>query len=387
MSLPLRRRLAALGVVGALMVALPLVQVLRFQNAEVQSLLGERAGLDPVARAVEVQRGLLAHADLAADVLRGQTALEPQRLQRQGEVDGRVAALSMALLTGQWERAVQESDALRDDWMLLARQVAARSLDAGESDQAHRLLMEQTLQVIDLVGDSALPHAERGVDRLLPAAATARALPRLAWQLARLSMPGAGNDADSARRDVADAEADLARTLGRLNTALARNEAGHSDLAGASAKAGALADRYIRQLRSLGSRHAETRAAGAAAVRAQFALFRHAHEVAAAALDMQLATAERQRNQLLAALAALGLLALGLAAQVLRLLRNFDTPQAPTPLAAPYEPTQRPAASREAAGRVLQRLRDGDSPAASLLPGAARSVPQRAGESTLPPER
>jgi hypothetical protein len=385
MSLPLRRRLAALGVVGALMVALPLVQVLRFQNAEVQSLLGERAGLDPVAHAVEVQRGLLAHADLAAEVLRGQSALEPQRLQRQGEVDGRVAALSMALLTGQWERAVQESDALRDDWMLLARQVQARSLQASESDQAHRLLMEQTLQVIDLVGDSALPHAERDSDRALPAAATARALPRLAWQLARLSSPAAGSNADSTRRDIADAEADLARTLGRLNTALARNEAGHSELADASAKAGALADRYLRQLRSLGSRHAETRSAGAAAVRAQFALFRHAHEVAAAALDRQLAAAERQRSQLLAALAAMSVLALGLVVQVLRLLRRIDAGH-PSPPGLPYEHSARPAASRVAAGHLMQRLREGEGPAAAA-PVAPPAAPQRTAEPNPPPGR
>ena len=67
----LRRSLAALSLVGAVLVALPVAQLLRYQSAELDALTAGRTRLDPVARAVHVQRGLLAHRDVAAQVLGG----------------------------------------------------------------------------------------------------------------------------------------------------------------------------------------------------------------------------------------------------------------------------------------------------------------------------
>ena len=84
----LRRNLAALSLVGAALVGLPVAQLLRYQAAEMAALADGRAKLDPVARAVHVQRGLLAHRDISAQVLGGQAKLEAERLQRQTEVDG-----------------------------------------------------------------------------------------------------------------------------------------------------------------------------------------------------------------------------------------------------------------------------------------------------------
>lgn len=382
----LRGRLTALGLVGALMVALPLVQVLRYQSAELQTLAGDRAGLDPVLLAVEVQRGLLAHAELAAEVLRGHQALEPQRKTRQRMVDERVQALGGTLAVGPWERAAHESVALSDDWSLLSRQVLERSVNDIESDQAHRLLVEEALQVIDLVGDSSAPRADRGSDMAPPAASTARALPRLAWQLARLTEPAtvAGTAADFAR-ELAAAEADVARTLGVLNTALARDDQPHRELADASASAGAAADRYLMRLRSLGPRDAETRAVGAAAVQAQFALFGRAHAKASALLDEQLAAARQLRRVLLGAMAALALVALALALQLARVLRALAPAAALSP-PAPDEPppagTGRPG-SREEAGRLLQRLREGDERHAA---DRRRRGGHREAQPTLPPE-
>jgi len=78
-----RYKLAALSIVGAAMVALPLAQVLRYQDTELQAALAEQAGLEPVKRAVAVQQGLLAHRDVAGQVLRGQVALETERRARQ----------------------------------------------------------------------------------------------------------------------------------------------------------------------------------------------------------------------------------------------------------------------------------------------------------------
>ena len=158
LSRRLRTRLVALGLVGAAMVGLPLSQLLHRQQDELDRLSARRAVLDPIARAVDTERSLLLHRDAASRMLRGRPDLETERRVRQGEVDDRLMALAIALDIGPSERAVQESDALRGDWSLLARRLLARSLSADDSDQGHRLLVEQTLQIVDLL-DQARPAA------------------------------------------------------------------------------------------------------------------------------------------------------------------------------------------------------------------------------------
>jgi len=168
-------RLAALGIVAAVMVALPLSQLLRRQQAELDQLAARRAVLNPIARAVDTERSLLQHRDAASQVLRGRPELETERRMRQREVDDRLVALAVALTTGPWDRAAQESDALRGDWSLLARRLVARSLSADDSEHGHRLLVEQALQVIDLL-DQAQPG--RSADEASVAVANAhRSLP------------------------------------------------------------------------------------------------------------------------------------------------------------------------------------------------------------------
>lgn len=148
-----RHKFALLGVLGMLMVATPLVDVVRRQSQDLQGLLGARNGLEPVARAVDVQRALLAHRGSAALVLAGRGELEPERLARQHEVDGRLATLTDTLVRGRFAPALDEEAALREDWAALVERIAARRIGAADSDAAHRLLIEQVLQVMDLVGD------------------------------------------------------------------------------------------------------------------------------------------------------------------------------------------------------------------------------------------
>jgi hypothetical protein len=180
----LRHRFAAFSIVGALMIMLPLVQVLRYQAAEIQAVLAERAALDPMAHAVAVQRALLTHRDLAGRVLRGRLSFEPERKRSQGDVDVRLATLAGTLAAGPWERALEESNALGEDWQQLAREVAARRITASASDQAHRLRIEQTLQVIDHVAVTLAPADAGG-----PPTSTvvAQTLPGLARQIATLT--------------------------------------------------------------------------------------------------------------------------------------------------------------------------------------------------------
>ena len=156
------------------MVALPLSLLLRRQQTELDQLAARRAVLDPIARSVDTQRSLLLHRDASGRVLRGQKGVENERRVYQGEVDDRLTALAVALAVGPWERAVQESDALREDWSLLGRRFNEHRLTADESDQGHGLLVEQTLQIIDLL---ELAQAGRKAEPVDQAAATATTLP------------------------------------------------------------------------------------------------------------------------------------------------------------------------------------------------------------------
>ena len=217
-----RARLAALSLLGAAMVAIPLGVVLRYQDAELQTLAARRAGLEPMARAVEVQRSLLVHRDVAATVLRGALALEGERRVRQGEVDDRLTALAVTLVGGPWDRAVRESDALREDWSMLARRLLApRGMSVDDSNRAHRLLVEQTLQVVDLLDLAAAPRS--GSDTSLASAwDTLRLLPRQAARAAD-AQPANAQPAEAWQAQLAGFDASLLATQMALDAALAHN--------------------------------------------------------------------------------------------------------------------------------------------------------------------
>ena len=162
-SRPIARfKLAALSAVGVAMVALPLAQVLRYQGAELQAAMEEQAGLDPVVHTVAVQRSLLAHRDVAGRVLRGQAALEAERLSRQGEVDERVAQLAGALVVVATDRALEESNALREDWALLARQIQRRQITA-QHGHVHLGHSQVGIADTDVEWGLAVAHAVSGV--------------------------------------------------------------------------------------------------------------------------------------------------------------------------------------------------------------------------------
>lgn len=173
-----RIRLALLAAVAALTVALPLGQVLRDQQDELQRIASRRAALDPLVRAVDLQRGLLAHRDVAGQVLRGRSAAEPERRVRQGDVDDRMMTLAVSLTAGPWDRALRESDVMRDDWHALALRIGARRIAADDSDTGHRLLVEQLLVVVDIL--DAARNVGVADERAADALAALHGLPRQA---------------------------------------------------------------------------------------------------------------------------------------------------------------------------------------------------------------
>jgi hypothetical protein len=158
----LRLKYALIGAAGGALIMLPLGQVLQHQGTELTALAAERASLDPFGVALSVQRGVLAHRDAADRVLRGRVALEQERRIRQSELDERLRHLQDTLGAGWWVRALRESQSLSADWQVLARRVSLRQVNPAVSVEAHQLLMEQAVQVMDLI-HAAAPAGSAGV--------------------------------------------------------------------------------------------------------------------------------------------------------------------------------------------------------------------------------
>jgi hypothetical protein len=314
--LRLNHRLAALGVVGVLLCTLPLLLLLRVQGAVLTDTRAAEAALDPLMLAVTVQRALVQHRDLAGAVLRGAVAREPERRQRQTQVDGHVNELGAGLRREGEPRAQGESDALRRDWIELSRRVEERSVAAADSDAGHRLLVEQTLQVIDYItlsaglggGGPALAAlgAEGEAGRAL-AQGVAVALPRLGADIGLLLSADPTSSATHPR--------EIAARQQRLAAALAALPAVGTPLAPAVAALQSSAEHYF----SLQRDSAEPRALAAAAQRLQadeWALYQQAHAALATLLADRRGALQVQRIVLLLSLATLALVAAALLASV-----------------------------------------------------------------------
>jgi hypothetical protein len=173
-----RLKLLLAAALAAASVALPLSPVWRAHSEEIEALAAERALLDPLTRAHMLQRNLLDHADVSTRVLQGRGALEPERRLRQHLVDTELVGLQATLAAGLWTRALGEAQAMAQGWRTLTWQVAQRSIRVPAARDAHQLLVEQTVVVMDLV-TSAAPPERAALLRLAPrqpGAASAAAL-------------------------------------------------------------------------------------------------------------------------------------------------------------------------------------------------------------------
>jgi hypothetical protein len=380
--LSLRRRFAALGLVGALMVLLPLVQVLRYQVQAIDTARAQLAALDPVLLAVAAQRTVLAHRPLAAQVLAGDEQHEPQRRHVQAEVDERVFRLDMALTVHGQVMAATESEALRQDWTTLARQVQARELTVPASESAHRLLVEQLLQVVDLVTLGAHWRDDEAATQAL-AQATQRVLPHVAVALAALPAPGGPAAVVDASAD-APADNAAAQRLQRLFARLHQASVPGQHTGGSQARAAALA---LAQQALRGAQAARTWAAAPATDTAardgalaelhavHATLQPHAQAALAPRLQARVQGLERERLLTLGLTALLAAAGVGLLLSLWPRKARVDAKAVRT-LPADIRPPGAPAmpAPRVETGALLDRLR-----------GVARTPPAEMPSPTLPP--
>lgn len=402
-----RRRFVAFSAVGVLMVCLPLWQVLRYQQSDLQQLAVERALLDPVARAVQVQFGLLAHRTVAAQllqgrllqgrVLQGHSQLEPARHAVQVGVDTQLQTLAQELAQGLWAHAGAETRDLTRDWQALAQRVKAHALSAAQSNEAHSLCVEQAVQVVDLVtmadgvsgGTAPSSHLPGGAF-----ASVARNISRLAAELPAPAIDG-GPQAALAAGDPLAASTHLQRRMLAVRQALAAAAPAATPVATLQP---ALADVERSAQAVMQAAHSPAGASPAAvqaAQRSQVAFFEQALDEHKRALAQRQTTVQQHQLALLVALALLTTTALALLGSLWRRMK-------PAPAVAPLSsagsaqqwsvvgPGQQLAAATDAtatstkaeAQRVLDRLRT-NRPTRTTDPQPAPREPH----DTRPPER
>ena len=380
--LQVRHRFAALGVVGVLMCALPLLLVLRHQSEVLGATGTAQAVLDPIQQAVEVQRSLLVHRDLAGAVLRGASAREPERRRRQTEVDTRLSTLELALRGAFHVRATQEGQALREDWTVLSGRIEQRSLAAADSDAAHRLLVEQTLQIVDDLSLAALDLGGLvGAQAAAWLAPVRQGLPRLSARLGLLVSADAGS-AEAHPREFAAVQQRVTQCLADLRR-LAPSAEGAPALSQALQQLQRQAELYFQQRRD-SAPAAALQTAAAGLLDAQAAVQTLAHHELSTALAARAAAVSGQRRALLFSLAVLAVLGAALGLSLLpppppgagrrdaaARRRRFDAVDSLPPADTPPQ--------RSEAHRLLHKLRQ------STTPGP-RAAPDTQHPHTLPPQ-
>ena len=70
-SMKLWQKFCALGLLGTVMCAVPLVQLVHLKNVDIQVAQDEDAGIDPLRTAVALQLSLQTHRGLSSMVLNG----------------------------------------------------------------------------------------------------------------------------------------------------------------------------------------------------------------------------------------------------------------------------------------------------------------------------
>jgi methyl-accepting chemotaxis protein len=327
------QKFAALAVLGIAMCAMPLTEVVTYKTGEVAVAEAEDAGLDPMRTAVVLQSALQAHRGLSGMALNGNATAEADRQPRQAAVEAQFAKLGKELADLGYAKALTEFRSLKSGWDKLSRQVAAHEITVSQSFEAHSDLVEQNLLLVDRVSDASGLSLDPVAETYFMMTAVADHLPRLAESLAYSRGRGAAllsgkSVGVSERAELALANQTMDRLRKRAEAQIAKaveiNVGLKQALAAPLAAAAAEAARFQEQTTELASNGGLTLEpvsffkAGTVAVDAQYKLLEAATDVLEGLLHKRVHDSTVAHHTLLAELAALALLALGLGIAITR---------------------------------------------------------------------
>jgi methyl-accepting chemotaxis protein len=321
------QKFAALGVIGAIMTALPTYHVIKARNGEIAVAKSEGAGINPVRSAIALQRSLQAHRGYSGIVLSGNAASEGDRKVRANEVAAELATLNKQLVDLAYTLPVDSAKSLKVNWERLQQQVDSRSITPAESYAAHVAMVQASITLIDQVADASGLSLDPVSETYYLMTAMVDHVPRLAEVLAMTRGLGSQllsskeiTSSDRARLSLFTEQAQylLSRGTAQIDKAIGIDPALKPQVA-AMATAAAESDRFFKLVEKelLSGTKPTLNAqdyfrAGTQAVDAQYKLF----DETAIALETKLldrvAATQEARNLLLALLGGLGLISVGL---------------------------------------------------------------------------
>ena len=332
-AMKLWQKFAALGAIGAVMCAVPLLKVVHYKNDELAVARAEADGLDPLRVAVALQLSLQTHRGLASMTLNGKAAAEAERSKRAAEVDAATDKLGAALTAAGYTQAATEAAAFKAAWGKLSQGVRERGLDSMASYEQHKTLIDQNLRVIELTADAAGLSLDPVAETYFLVTALTDHLPRLAEATGSVRGKGSslltGKDIAASDRvaidyDIAKAQYLRGRAADQIAKAADISPAIKQAMAGV-AGADAAADRFFKLAREqlVASAKAtvgvdEFRKIGTTAVEAQYRSIADAGTALEGLLKSRIHDTESERAGLLALLGGLWAVALALGVAITR---------------------------------------------------------------------
>ncbi|HEX5806269.1 MAG TPA: methyl-accepting chemotaxis protein [Macromonas sp.] len=152
--LKVTHRFALLGLLALILALVPTVLFVSAAHGSMQAAQREAQGVAPSKAMLKAIQMIQQHRGLSAMVLTGDTAAQPQRLERQGQVEQALQTLD-ALLAGVQDPTVAAAwSQAQQAWQSLAAQLGAGSLGAAQSFSRHTALVEALFKVSDLLTDA-----------------------------------------------------------------------------------------------------------------------------------------------------------------------------------------------------------------------------------------
>jgi len=222
------QKFAAMAVL-ALAGVLPLVGLMLHDlHANQQAAQAEQQGIAPVGKVLALLRLTQMHRGLSTSWLGGNDGLAANRSARAAEVDQALAAMLASTEAYPGGAMATLRDAVQQQWQALARDVAAKAIDAPVGFARHNLLVATQMQLLAAVADrsSLILDPEAGTYFLV--AAVTQTLPQVSEVLGQSRAMGAlalskkelnpvqRSRLDGATEQMDRLDAELARYFGNI---------------------------------------------------------------------------------------------------------------------------------------------------------------------------
>jgi methyl-accepting chemotaxis protein len=327
------QKFAALGVLGAVMAAIPTQKVVEARNGEIAVAVAEDAGLDPLRLGFDLHSAIDRHRGWTQAWLAGDAAADNERRATAADAVKKFDLLVAELGQQDMKQALAGVKTMRAEWDKLQQQLDAKALSADKMLHAHTALTDLHFVVLEQIADSSGLSLDPVAETYFLMTAMVDHLPRLAEEVSELAAFGATHvDSKTLPLDVRTRLAMAshkihylqARAEGQINKAIALAPSLKATLEAPAA----LAAKHSDALHELAEEMADSGKAtktlaefkqmSQAAIEAQFKLMALSSQAMEQLLHDRAKSTQETRNWILAELAGLALLAIGLGVAISR---------------------------------------------------------------------